>query len=120
MKFLFTIITGFSEKLGLQIQLKTDQKVAVSCLWDDLDVLAILSTGFGMSLILKSLVMANKWQAMIMQQLWFTVYTSEQHKRYEWQMAQNFCCFFDQIEVELKSADFQLLFSLRAEGFRFQ
>ena len=35
-------------------------------------------------------------------------------------MAQNFCCFFDQIEVELKSADFQLLFSLRAEGFRFQ
>ena len=37
--------TGFSEKLGFEIQLKTDHKVAVGCLLDGVDVFAVLQTG---------------------------------------------------------------------------
>ena len=53
--FIRCYITGSSEKLGFVIQSKTDRKVAVSCLWNGVDVLAVLPTGFGKSLILKAL-----------------------------------------------------------------
>ena len=43
--------TGFSEELGLKIQLMTDHKVAVGCLLDGVNVFAVLQTGFGKSLI---------------------------------------------------------------------
>ena len=42
------------------IQLKTDQKIAVSFLLDGVDVLAVSPTGFGKSLIFKAFVMASK------------------------------------------------------------
>ena len=51
--------TGFSEKLGFGIQLKTD-KVGVGCLLDGVDVFAVLQTGFGKSLIFQAFVMASK------------------------------------------------------------
>ena len=54
MEFLFSIITGFLEKLGFEIQLKTDQKVTISCFGDGVDVLAVLPTGFSKCLILNS------------------------------------------------------------------
>ena len=40
--------------------MKTDPKVAVSCLLDGVDVLAVLTTGFGNSLIFQAFVMASK------------------------------------------------------------
>ena len=41
----YSILTGFSEKLGFEILLKTDPKVAVSCLCH-VDVLAVIPTDF--------------------------------------------------------------------------
>ena len=65
-------INRFLEKLGFEIQLKTDQKVAVRCLLDGVNVLAIYwSTDFGKSLIFQPLLWLVKWQAIIKQQLWF-------------------------------------------------
>ena len=43
------LIAGLSEKLGFEIQLRTDEKVAVSCRLDGDDALAVLLTGFVMA-----------------------------------------------------------------------
>ena len=59
-KFLIVLFkTEFSEKMGLDIKLKTAQKVAVSCLLDGADVLAVLPTGFDKSLIFQTYVIAE-------------------------------------------------------------
>ena len=41
-----SILSGILEKLGIEIQLNTDPEVAVSCLLDHVDVLAVTPTGF--------------------------------------------------------------------------
>ena len=60
--FYFGFKTGFSEKLGFEIRLKTDKKV-VSFLLDTVDVLAVRPTGFGKSLIFQAFVMASKMES---------------------------------------------------------
>ena len=55
-----SVITGFSEQLGFEIQLKTVQKVDFSCLLDEVDVIAVLPTGFARGLLFQAFIMAGK------------------------------------------------------------
>ena len=44
-------LTGFSRRFGLEIQLKTDQKVVTYCLLDCVDGVAVLSASVGKILV---------------------------------------------------------------------
>ena len=54
------VLQKFEEKLGFKINLKKEQKIAIDSLLNGEDVVAVLPTGFGKSLIFQTFVMASQ------------------------------------------------------------
>lgn len=54
------VIRELSNKFDVSVQLKDEQRMALSCLLDGSDVLAVLPTGYGKSLIFQLLVLVGQ------------------------------------------------------------
>ena len=106
--------TGFLEKLGFKIQMKTDHKVAVGCLLDGVDVFAVLQTGFGQSLVFQAFVMTSKMASNYhATAIVYTLLKSITEELQIWEVngLGILAASLTKLSVvEFKSADFQLLY----------